>query len=120
MNFTEEQKEMAWKAARVVEGFDPSKYRKDACGAWIAWEKYGAIDNLYGWVIDHIYPKSRGGDESPLNLRAFHVKNNLSKKDDYPSYYSEVTSEGNRNKLERQVYTVNHDKQEQLRKLYNL
>jgi len=120
MNFTEEQIKSAWEMAQKVNGFDASKYRKDACGAWIAWEKYGVADNIYGWVIDHIYPKSKGGDENPQNLRAFHYKNNQSKKDDYPSYYSQVTSEGNRNKLERQVYTVNHDKQEVLKKLYNI
>ena len=60
------------------------------------------------------------GNEHPQNLRALHCKNNLSKGDDYPSYYAEVTSEGNTNKVERQAFTVNHEKQAQLKKIYNL
>lgn len=120
MNFTEEQKKIAWNAARVVDNYDPNKYRKDACGAWIAWDKYGDTNNVYGWQVDHIFPKSKGGDENPLNLRALHFKNNQSKGDDYPSYYASVTSDGNRNKLDRQVYTINREKQEQLKNLYNL
>lgn len=120
MNFTDEQIKIAWEGAQVVAGYNSDKYRKDACGAWIAWDKYGNQDNLYGWQVDHIYPKSKGGNEHPLNLRALHCKNNLSKGDDYPSYYGEVTSEGNTNKVERQVFTVNHEKQTQLKKIYNL
>lgn len=120
MSFTQEQIKSAWETAQIVDGYNPDKYRKDACGAWISWEKYGVTDNVYGWQVDHIYPKSLGGDEHPMNLRALHVKNNLSKGDDYPSYYAAVTSEGNRNKIERQVYTINRTKQEQLKKIYNL
>lgn len=120
MNYTEEQKVLAWRAAQEVEGYNPGRYRKDACGAWIAWDKYGNLDNIFGWQIDHIFPKSRGGDEKPINLRALHYKNNLSKGDDYPSYYGEVTSDGNTNKIERQVFTVNHEKQAQLKKIYNI
>lgn len=120
MYYTEDQKILAWEHARQVAGYNPDKYRQDACGAWIAWDKYGEIDNVYGWQIDHIYPQSKGGNDNPLNLRALHVKNNQSKGDDYPSYYASVTSDGNKNKLVRQVFTVNRDKQQQLRKLYNL
>lgn len=120
MYFTEEQKNSAWDNAQLVDGYKPDKYRKDACGAWIARDKYGEVDSIYGWQIDHIYPKSKGGDENPLNLRALHCKNNQSKGDDYPSYYASVTSDGNKNKLERQVFTVNREKQEQLKKIYNI
>ena len=77
-------------------------------------------DIIFGWQIVHFFPISKGGDENPLNLRALHYKNNLSKGDDYPSYYGEVTSEGNTNKIERQVFTVNHEKQGQLREIYNI
>lgn len=34
-------------------------YRKDHCGAWIVWDKYGISDRIYGWEIDHIYPHAR-------------------------------------------------------------
>ena len=69
MAFTEQEKRAAWNKAREVDGYDKNMFRKDACGAWIAWSKYGARDNDYGWEIDHIYPVERGGDNHPENLQ---------------------------------------------------
>lgn len=74
MAFTEQEKRAAWNKAREVDGYDKNMFRKDACGAWIAWSKYGARDNDYGWEIDHIYPVERGGDNHPENLRAFTIE----------------------------------------------
>lgn len=65
MAFTEQEKLTAWSKAREVDGYDKNMFRKDACGAWIVWSKYGARDNDYGWEIDHIYPVERGGDNHP-------------------------------------------------------
>ena len=52
--FTEEQRIAVWQKAQIVEGLDPSMYRKDACGAWMVWDKYGVQDNMYGWEIDQL------------------------------------------------------------------
>lgn len=103
--FTEEQKIKVWKKGRIVENF-PSEYvRKDACGAWMLFEKYGDRDSPFGWEIDHVYPKSKleeFGVPNDLinnidNLRPMNWRNNDSKGADYPSYNSVVKSEDNHN-----------------------
>ena len=58
MAWSEDQIQYVWNRAIVVEGFDQSRFRKDACGAWIIREKYGDNDSLYGWEIDHIVPQT--------------------------------------------------------------
>ena len=128
MAFSNQQIQDAWNRANVVEGYDASRFRKDACGAWIIREKYGDFDSLYGWVIDHVVPQSllrdRGVSEqmidNPLNLRALQYENNASKKDDYPSYTAVVTSEGTENISLWKFLEVNSKKQDVLKKLYNL
>ena len=125
---TEEQIQEAWNRATEVEGYDKSRYRKDACGAWIIRNKFGDTDSLYGWEVDHIVPQSllreKGISESmidnSLNLRALQHENNDSKSDDYPSYTAVVTSEGTENIRTWKFLEVNSKKQEALKKLYNL
>lgn len=125
---TEEQIQDAWNRATVVEGYDKSRYRKDACGAWIIRNKYGDTDSLYGWQVDHVVPQSllrdKGFSESMidnnLNLRALQHENNASKNDDYPSYTAVVTSEGTENVRVTNFLEVNRKKQEALKKLYNI
>ena len=44
-----------WRKAMVVSGVDPTKRRKDGCGAWIDCDQYGrTVENGTGWEIDHI------------------------------------------------------------------
>lgn len=127
MIVSEALKQRVWEKGRVIDGFNPDMYRKDACGAWIIKDKYGAIDNLYGWQIDHIYPASRlslqGVSESEIwdirNLRPLQCQNNISKSDDYPSYTAAVTSEGNKNILKDRILTVNEAIRDVLRQMYN-
>ncbi|MGM9774610.1 MAG: hypothetical protein ACI3Y2_05350 [Candidatus Egerieousia sp.] len=128
MDFSEQQKRAVWNRATTVDGFDSRTYRKDACGAWIIWDKYGDRDNLYGWEIDHIVPRSllekNGFDELMINdndnLRVLQCKNNISKGDDYPSYIASVTSDGNKNIIKERPLIVHSKKQERLKALYNL
>lgn len=120
MTFTEEEKIAAWNKARKVEGYDENLFRKDACGAWIAWNKYGARDNDYGWEIDHIYPLKLGGDNWPENLRALHYRNNISKADDYPSYMAAVRANGNENMLCERSLNVNKEIQRKLSLIYHI
>jgi len=128
MAWSEEQIQDVWNRATAVDGFDKSRFRKDACGAWIIWDKYGDNDSLYGWEIDHIVPESllreKGYSEmmidNILNLRALQHENNTSKSDDYPSYTSVVTSEGTENVRLTKFLEVNSRKQEALKKLYHI
>ncbi len=126
--FTEEQRIAVWQKAQIVEGLDPSMYRKDACGAWMVWDKYGVQDNMYGWEIDHIVPRSLLQEkgympseiDSLINLRALQHQNNTSKGDDYPSYTAIVTAEANRNVERMQNLTVNEKLRNQLKQHFQL
>lgn len=121
-------KKSVWQKGQAVEGFNPDLYRKDPCGAWIVWDKYGVQDSIYGWEIDHIYPKSkleaRGFRAEQIddlrNLRPMQHSNNANKGDDYPSYMCAVTSEGNKNINYDGSLTVNEATRNVLAELYNL
>lgn len=124
---TEDEKKLsAWIAAQTVEGFNADLYRKDACGAWIMWDKYGDTSSIYGWEVDHICPQkllsslgySQAAIDHPKNLRAMQHQNNASKGDDYPGYISVITSEGRGNVENRRGRTVNAVKQSFLKELY--
>ena len=128
MAFSSQQIQEVWDRAIKVDGYDSTRFRKDACGAWIIRDKYGDSDSIYGWQIDHIVPRSlleaNGfSDEeidNQLNLRALQHDNNASKSDDYPSYTASVTSDGSENVQTIKYLEVNQKKQERLKALYNL
>ena len=114
---TEETIRDVWEKAGIMEGFDADMYRRDACGALIMRDKYGKV-NPFGWEIDHIFPASRGGDDSLDNLRALHYMNNRSKRDDYPSYTSTVTFDGKKNIEKVRNLTVNEVTRQKIQELY--
>lgn len=122
----ETKKIKIWNKARVIEGYDPDKYRQDACGAWIAFDEYQNRNSTYGWEIDHIFPKSKLLDANVLleeidnfsNLRPLNWKNNLSKGDDYPSYRAVCIAEGNINIEVEKELIVNQEIQETIKELF--
>ncbi|MBO4654839.1 MAG: DUF1524 domain-containing protein [Bacteroidales bacterium] len=126
MEVTNQLKKSVWAKGQIVEGFNPDMYRKDPCGAWIVWDKYGVSDSLYGWVIDHIYPRARLEEQvfsedlinDLRNLRPMQHQNNASKSDDYPSYIGVVTSEGKKNIYKEVPLTVNEATRTLLSQMY--
>lgn len=85
-SFSEETKKTVWNMAQIVSGYDPSKIRKDYCGAWIDWDKYGdTTENGNGWEIDHKKPVAKGGNDDLSNLQPLQWQNNRQKSDDYPA-----------------------------------
>lgn len=126
MDITNQLKRSVWEKGQKVSGFNPDMYRKDPCGAWIVWDKYGIQDNLYGWEIDHIYPQFRLEElgfsaeqiDDLRNLRPMQHQNNASKSNDYPSYVAVVTSEGNKNIFKEFSLTVNETLRTLLAQLY--
>lgn len=111
-----------------MDGFNADLYRKDACGAWIIWDKYGDTDSIYGWQVDHICPQnllsslgySQTVIDNPKNIRDLQHQNNASKGDDYPEYHSVVTSKGLNKIEERHTHIVDCAKREELRKFYGI
>ncbi len=106
-----------WNKASIVEGLNPMIYRKDACGALIMRDKFG-MHNPYGWVVDHIFPKSRGGNDDFDNLRPLHFENNSNKANDYPSYTALIKYDGEKNVVNERNLTVNDKTRQKLKALY--
>jgi hypothetical protein len=116
--WTEDIIQQVWEKGLVEEGFDKTKYRKDACGAWIMRDKYGNVNHNYGWEIDHIYPKALGGNDNFVNLRPLHIRNNKSKGDNYPDYKAAIESDGTKNVSVDKSLTVNEQLQLKLREIF--
>lgn len=85
-SFFEDAKKAVWNKAQIIAGYDSNKTRKDRCGAWIYWDKYGeTVENGSGWEIDHIKPVAKGGGDELNNLQPLQWQNNRKKGDDYPT-----------------------------------
>ena len=114
----EELKRIAWEHAFPVKDIDDTVFRKDACGAWMRWDKYGNQASEMGWEIDHIFPVSLGGTDVKDNIRALQHQNNASKGNDYPTYEACMTSDGQHNIEHRRYLTVNESVRKTLKTYY--
>ena len=74
-------KDAVWRRGRIVAGYDPAKFRQDACQSWMRYTDYGDTNSLYGWEIDHILAVARGGSDSLWNLQPLQWENNRQKGD---------------------------------------
>lgn len=108
-----------WRKASEIEGLDPDMFRKDPCGAIIMWSQYGSTTQ-FGWVVDHIYPLSLGGDDFIGNLRPMHWENNQSKGSDYPIYSSAVSSNGTSNIPDKKEFCINPETRKLISEYYHL
>jgi hypothetical protein len=51
---------------------DPSRWRQDACGAWIYRGQFGNERSDFGWKAENV---AVGSPDDPDNLRPFHWRN---------------------------------------------
>lgn len=109
-NWTENIKQQVWNKAKEIPGFNSSIYRQDFAGAWIKYEDYGknTSDTNFGWEIDHKIPKAQGGNDNLNNLEPLHWHNNHTKSDNYPSFKTSISSDGNCNILKEQSWRFNN------------
>jgi hypothetical protein len=90
--YSEDTIQAVWEKGKIVSGWDPSKRRKDQCGAWIRRKDHGNRDSSFGWEIDHITPN---GDNSLSNLRPLQWRNNVATSDGRLT--CPITADGDKN-----------------------
>ena len=115
---TDELVKAVWEKGAIVDDFDEDLIRKDACGAWIVFEEYGNRESDFGWEVDHVYPRSRGGDDIIDNLRPLNWRNNESKGNDFPEYQCAVCAQNENNVEISRTLIVNEKLRHKLERLY--
>jgi hypothetical protein len=105
-DFDEAIIQKVWEKAIIDPNNSPDIFRKDYAGAWIKRSDYGKRDTKYGWEVNHLKPKSKGGTDDLENLLPLHWKNNSKKDNDYPEWKTEISSCNNQNIEKEQMWHV--------------
>ena len=105
-SFSQQIIDIVWRKAQKIDGYDENVWRKDFAGAWINKNAYGTT-GPYGWEVDHRRPLNKNGTDDIGNLFPCQWHNNRMKGDDYPYFKTIITSSGNQNIEQLQVWQVN-------------
>lgn len=69
MTWTHEMIEAVWQKGKIVNGNDPTNFRKDFADNWIKRDKYGIDRKIkYQWEIHHKIREAAGGSDHISNL----------------------------------------------------
>lgn len=76
-----------WCKAAIIPGHEQnaSWMRRDSEGSIMLFSEYGNCKSEYGWQIDHILPRAKGGSNRLSNLQPLNWRNNLRKSDAVPT-----------------------------------
>ena len=77
---TNKKIDQAWEEAKPICGQNPDVFRRDSDGNKIRKASYGTRGE-YGWELDHVKPKSKGGSDKSQNIQPLHWKANRKKGD---------------------------------------
>lgn len=75
----ETTKSILWSRLSTVANRDPRLWRADRFGLLVYWPDYGNRNSNYGWEIDHVVPKVRGGSDELSNLQILNWQSNAKK-----------------------------------------
>lgn len=80
-NWSQEIIVKVWCKGNTDTKWPADEWRFDKYGTWMRFGDYGNRNSKYGWEIDHIIPKSRGGSDGLSNLEPLQWQNNVKKSD---------------------------------------
>lgn len=83
-NADDRLKRAVWNKGRPITGYDSNVWRHDTCGSVMKYSDHGNTSSKFGWEIDHIRPKAKGGSDDLSNLQPLYWKTNRDKGDTYP------------------------------------
>ena len=76
-------KRAVWEKGRTDPALHEDDHRQDMCGNWMQYDQHGE-EGDYGWEIDHVRPRAKGGETTLDNLQPLWWENNRRKGDTYP------------------------------------
>jgi 5-methylcytosine-specific restriction endonuclease McrA len=80
----ERTKRLVWEKGSPIEGYDPAVWRRDQCGHAMKNSQHANTKSEFGWEIDHIKPRAKGGQTVLENLQPLYWETNRKKGDHYP------------------------------------